>query len=137
MITCTRRIEIDAGHRLLNHESKCAHLHGHRYGFDITVTAAALDSVGRVLDFGCIKEVLGTWLDETWDHAFIVQQGDPLTEWLVDNDQKHDVLPCPPTAENLARLVGEAAQDMLDPGIKVVSVVCHETPNCQATWTAS
>ena len=31
MITCTRRIEFDAAHRILNHESKCKMLHGHRY----------------------------------------------------------------------------------------------------------
>ncbi|MEE8246777.1 MAG: 6-carboxytetrahydropterin synthase, partial [Alphaproteobacteria bacterium] len=29
--TVTRRLEIDAGHRVMTHGSKCRHLHGHRY----------------------------------------------------------------------------------------------------------
>ena len=34
--TCTRRIEFDAAHRVMEHESKCRHLHGHRYAIEAT-----------------------------------------------------------------------------------------------------
>ncbi len=43
MITCTRRIEFDAAHRILNHESKCKMLHGHRYAIEATFEAKNLD----------------------------------------------------------------------------------------------
>ena len=64
MITCTRRIEFDAAHRILNHESKCKMLHGHRYVLEAEFTAKKLDKLGRIIDFGVIREVLGTWIDD-------------------------------------------------------------------------
>lgn len=80
MRTITRRLEIDAGHRLMNHESKCRNVHGHRYVFEVTVGAENLDGSGRVIDFGVVKQELGGWLDEHWDHGFIYQRGDPVGE---------------------------------------------------------
>ena len=32
----TRKLEFDAGHRVMNHESKCATCHGHRYVLEVT-----------------------------------------------------------------------------------------------------
>ena len=138
-MTATRSIEIDAGHRLLLHESKCAHPHGHRYRFEVTVAASALDAVGRVLDFGAIKEKVGGWLDAEWDHAFLVEKGDPLAEWLAANRCRHAVLSVPPTAENLAKIVFDKANDLLRSsagGLRVVRVRCWETPNCWSDYEA-
>lgn len=131
MIEITRRLEIDAGHRLMQHESKCRNVHGHRYAFEITVGAEALDEVGRVIDFGKVKQIVGGWLDDNWDHAMIVQEGDPIVDWLKANDQKLYVIASPPSAENLARYFLLAAAKLLAVfGIRVISVRCYETPNC-------
>jgi 6-pyruvoyltetrahydropterin/6-carboxytetrahydropterin synthase len=54
-ISCTRRIEFDAAHRVMEHESKCKHLHGHRYALEATFVAPDLDTLGRVVEFGVIK----------------------------------------------------------------------------------
>lgn len=129
----TRRLEIDAGHRLLKHESKCAHVHGHRYAFEFTMQAERLDGVGRVIDFSAVKQHVGGWLDHHWDHAMLVQEGDPLIEWLRQHNQKHAVLQLPPTAENLSLLMLAKASELLRThGISVVRVRCYETPNCWA-----
>jgi 6-pyruvoyltetrahydropterin/6-carboxytetrahydropterin synthase len=134
VITATRRIEIDAGHRLLRHDGKCRHAHGHRYAFEVTVEAE-LDAVGRVVDFSVIKERVGAWLDEHWDHAFICQTGDPLLVSLRELELRHAEVAFSPTAENLARHVAQIAQSLL-PGLAVRSVRCWETPNCVAEWKA-
>lgn len=76
--TITKRLEFDYGHRLVGHESKCAHYHGHRGAVEVTVEAEALDGVGRVIDFSAIKSEFGTWLDETFDHAMLLRDDDPL-----------------------------------------------------------
>lgn len=133
-ITCVRMLEIDAGHRLQKHESKCKNAHGHRYKFEIYCEADQLDKVGRVIDFGKVKEVIGTWLDEKWDHAFIAESGDPIIEgYLRKFDQKHFVTAFPPTAENLSKFLLEKAGDLLrEYGITVTKVICWETPNCRA-----
>src|SRR5260370_22712579 len=103
MVSITRAFEIDAGHRLLKHESKCKNVHGHRYRIEVTVTARELDVVGRVLDFSEVKRRIGGWLNENWDHAFIAQHGDPIIDWLRDNGMRYYAFGEPPTAENLAR----------------------------------
>ena len=54
-----RRIEIDAGHRVPHHASKCCNLHGHRYVIEALCNgplAEAGEQTGMVLDFGFLKE---------------------------------------------------------------------------------
>lgn len=129
----TKRLEIDAGHRLMKHEGKCRHVHGHRYAFEIDVSAQSLDEVGRIIDFSVVKEEVGGWLDKNLDHGFIAQAGDPIIQFLVDKDSKVYVMQTPPTAENLASLVLEKAIDLLRPkGVQVVAVTCYETPTSRA-----
>lgn len=76
-IVVTRRLEIDAGHRLMTHGSKCRNLHGHRYAIEATVSSqdAALhqsgEQTGMVLDFGFLKEEMMTVIDDGCDHGFI------------------------------------------------------------------
>lgn len=134
MPTVTRRLEIDAGHRLVGHESKCAHLHGHRYAFEIMCSAPKLDDIGRVVDFSVIKAKVGTWLDEHWDHAFLFREDDPLLPKIIEaGEHRIFVLDVNPTAENLAAFLLAAAQIlMFSDLIRVESVICYETPNCYA-----
>lgn len=133
-LTITRRLEIDAGHRLEKHESKCRNAHGHRYVFDVEFSPVhTLDSLGRVIDFSVIKSVLGGWLDHNWDHAFLYQSGDPIGEWLLANDQKCYSMSQAPTAEFIATYFLQVARGLMASyGIEVVSVRCWETPNCYA-----
>ena len=134
MTTCTRRLEWDAAHRVLRHESKCAHLHGHRYVAEITCLGI-LDSVGRVIDFGVVKEVVGRWIDDRWDHGTLLNvEDESLLRWLQDNEQKHYVVEGEPTAEVLAGLLKDvAARELSRYGVAVVAVTVHETPNCWAS----
>jgi len=132
-ITITRRLEIDAGHRLMNHESKCRNAHGHRYVFEIEVTALSLDTIGRVIDFSVIKTELGGWLDRNWDHGFLYQKGDPIQTFLNEYAQKGYEMETTPTAENMAlEFLGVARELMARHEIQVVSVKLWETPNCFA-----
>lgn len=139
MITITRVFGIDVGHRLLKHESKCRHVHGHRYSIEVTVAAPALDEVGRVLDFSEVKSRIGGWLDEEWDHGFLAERGDPIVGWLADNGMKHRVLPFAPTAENLVVFLAREALPPLLEGTpcRLTKVVLHETPNCSAEFVVA
>ena len=132
-LSWTRRLEIDVGHRLMRHDGKCRNVHGHRYAFEITCVADELDTVGRIIDFSAVKEVVGTWLDETMDHGFVYQEGDPIGAAIAADGSKVYEVPFPPTAENLAAYVLRKANTLLaGRGIKVMLVRCHETPNCYA-----
>lgn len=76
----TRRIGIDAGHRIMSHGSKCRHIHGHRYEIEASCRATHLhdggEQAGMVLDFGFLKEEMEQVIDATCDHGFIAQIDD-------------------------------------------------------------
>lgn len=135
--TVTRLLEFDAAHRVMNHESKCATLHGHRYKVEITAEADQLDDIGRVIDFSVLKQKIGTWIDLHWDHNTIVYKDDILTLTALQSiPRKKDpwVSEWNPTAENMAYyLLHTACPDLLkDDKVKVTKVRIYETPNCWA-----
>ncbi len=153
MPTCTRRLQFCAGHRVMGHENKCAHLHGHNYVVFLTATQdpnsrgdspwtpSGLDNIGRVIDFSVLKEKVGGWIDEHWDHGFIVYKEDTkVLDLLVDfargnhNRQKIFRIPNNPTAENMALylLFTVGPEVLKDTGVKLSSVRVWETENCYA-----
>lgn len=121
---------------MYGHESKCAHLHGHNYRFHFTV-AGELDGIGRVLDFSVIKTRLCLWLEEEWDHKFLLWKEDPLLDILRESDPLGVVpLPFNPTAENMAEhMVKVVAPLQLDgTGTVLISCRVEETRKCSATY---
>lgn len=141
-ITCSKRLEWDAAHRLLEHEGACASLHGHRYAAVIECEAKKLDDVGRVIDFSVIKREVGQWIDDHWDHACIVNKRDDrliafLTEEAKDQRRKLPYIMLEPTAENMAfELMVRASELLTKHGVRVVAVTVFETPTSSAKVTA-
>ena len=135
MITCTKKLRLEAGHRLQGHESGCRNVHGHSYVFEVQVTASELDSIGRVIDFGEIKRRVGSWLDANFDHAFIFEKGDPIEQFLIAQGMKRYEFPESPTSENLAKYVFRKSIELLPLEIVVMSVTCHETTTCFSTYS--
>ena len=136
IITCTRRIEFDAAHRIMDHESKCKMLHGHRYALEITFAANQLDNLGRVIDFGNIKEIFGSWIDENLDHNTILNVKDKELGALISGQtgQKIYYLSENPTAENIAKHLFYDILPKLfaDFEAKITQIKIFETPNCIA-----
>lgn len=138
MITCTRRVEFDAAHRVREHAGKCRFFHGHRYVVEATFAADTLDEQGMVIDFGIIKTRLGGWVDDNWDHTAILHQLDkPMGEQMdAATGQKCYYLPYNPTAENIARYLAEEVCPKLfaESGVRCIAVRVYETPNCYADY---
>ena len=134
MITCTRRLEFDAAHRILNHESKCKMLHGHRYVVEASFEAKKLDDLGRVIDFGVIREVLGAWIEDNFDHNTILCKKDKKLgdQIALATGQKIFYLDENPTAENIAKfLLTEICPKLFaKKHVKCVAIKLYETPNC-------
>ncbi len=133
-IYCTRRIEFDAAHRVMGHEGKCKYLHGHRYTVEASFVAERLDTVGRVVDFGKIKALLGGWIDEYWDHNTILSNEDnTLGEQIaIITNQDIFYLPNNPTAENMADYLLHTVCPSLfsNSGLTCVRIRLYETPQC-------
>jgi len=139
MTTIVRRFQFCAGHRIFKHEGKCAGIHGHNYVVQFYAAADALDEVGRVIDFGVLKDKLGGWLEAHWDHAFICYEKDEEMRSLLARvpDQHVFVSPVNPTAENLARYLLDVVgpQQLAGTCVQLTRVVLWETENCRAEAT--
>ena len=137
MISCTRKLWFCAGHRVKGHEGKCRHLHGHNYIVYITAQAS-LDSIGRVIDFSVLKEQFGSFIDDNFDHGFLVWEDDKEVIDVLKNmgEQKVFVMPTNPTAENIAQFLLDNSDDILDDKrVEVTKIKVYETENCFAVAT--
>ena len=142
-LSLIRQLKFCAGHRLYQHESKCAFFHGHNYRVDIEVVGQGggteVDAVGRVVDFSQIKQRMLGWLDDHWDHAFIVfeQDENALAAVRMVEPTKYFVLPWNPTAENMARYLLEvvAPEVLGDLGVIAREVRVWETDESCAVAT--
>ncbi len=114
-LTIMRRIKFCAGHRLFNHGGKCEHFHGHNYVADFFVTGDTQDSVGRVMDFAELKAKCKGWIDENWDHSFLVcdQDDNAINALKMVKPCRLFVMPYNPTAENMAKYLLEEVCPMI------------------------
>ena len=133
-LTIMRRIKFCAGHRLHRHGGKCEFFHGHNYVADIYVSGEQVDSVGRVIDFSVLKQVFKGWIEENWDHGFLLSENDQngINAIKQVEPSKYFVMPYNPTAENMARYlldhVGpQLCSDIEGYDIRVEKVIIWET----------
>lgn len=131
MFRVSREIDFCYGHRLLDYEGKCRHLHGHNGRVVITIKTASLDDRGMVLDFNDIKTVVSRWIDENLDHRMILKRDDPAVPSLEKLGEPLYLMDENPTAENIAKLIAEYAAGQ---GIPIAEVHLWETPHCFATY---
>jgi 6-pyruvoyltetrahydropterin/6-carboxytetrahydropterin synthase len=126
-----REIQFCYGHRLLNYDGKCRHLHGHNGKAIITLEAEQLDAQGMVVDFARLKRIVGGWIDEALDHKMLLHRDDPVLGYLRAQGEPVFVMDVNPTAENVARLIYDYAAER---GFPVVEVQLWETDACQASY---
>lgn len=135
-ISAERFHDFSAGHRVCGHENKCRFLHGHNYRAHF-VCVGELDAIGRVIDFGVIKTLLCQWLEDNWDHRFLVWADDPMLPALQEADEASIVVvPFNPTAENMAEhlvnVVGPA--QLAGTGVSLWACKVEETAKCSASY---
>jgi 6-pyruvoyltetrahydropterin/6-carboxytetrahydropterin synthase len=131
MYRVTKHIDFCYGHRLLNYDGQCRHLHGHNGRVEIDIESDQLDARGMVVDFSDIKHIVKAWIDETLDHRMLLNKADPLVPFLQQRGELHFLMDENPTAENIAKLIFQHARSK---GLPVVEVRLWETPTSYATY---
>ena len=137
MIEATKRLRFCAAHRLLRYEGPCSKLHGHNYVVEVTVRSVhepdPLNDVGFVADFADVRNIVGGWIDENWDHRAILDRKDALIHSGVLRPDEFFVLDYNPTAENMAHLLLRNFDDeMANVGVELSRVRVYETETCWA-----
>ena len=142
----TKFIEIDLGHCVTNHKSKCRNLHGHRYKIvvgvdDKVVTTVGASDEGMVIDFSDLKEAMMGEIDFVFDHGFAIWEQDPRVEFFKQqfvDGYKVIILPFIPTAENLAKHWFKVMDSELQlRKINLEFIEVYETPTSTARYTRS
>ena len=105
MFRVTQEIEFCYGHRLLNYDGKCKYLHGHNGKAVIVLEADELDHRGMLVDFSDIKKQVAGWIDANLDHRMILNEADPVVDYLRQQGEPIYLIAQNPTAENIAKLI--------------------------------
>ena len=133
------RIEIifDAGHRQYNYKGRCESPHGHTFRAEIMVRSDKLNPLGFVVDFVEMKEKIGQWIEDNWDHAFLVNDQDK--EMVAALDSLHDkrvfVFHGNPSSENMARFLFDQSRKLF--GDIVCAARIWESPSQYAEYSES
>jgi 6-pyruvoyltetrahydropterin/6-carboxytetrahydropterin synthase len=131
MYRVSKSVAFCYGHRLLNYQGKCRHLHGHNARAVITLESASLDDCGMVEDFSGVKRLVWDWLDSEIDHTLLLHRDDPLLPMLQSAGERVLVTDENPTAEVIARMIFDYVADK---GYPVVEVALWETDTSYASY---
>ena len=103
--------KFSAAHYLEHYKGKCENMHGHTFQVEVTLKGKRLDRAGISFDFTRVRE--------------------KLREILPDHKLLNEVIPGPPSAENLARyFYGELKKEF-----PVVDVMVWESENAGARYS--
>ncbi|OGQ06072.1 MAG: 6-pyruvoyl tetrahydrobiopterin synthase [Deltaproteobacteria bacterium RIFCSPLOWO2_01_44_7] len=127
----TKVIDFCYGHRLLNYEGKCRHLHGHNGRVEIDIATEGLDKRGMAYDFSDIKQAIKSWIDKEFDHKMLLNEKDPVISYLKERNEPLYIFQENPTAENIAKKIFEEAVKL---GFPVEEVRLWETSDSYATY---
>jgi len=94
-------------------------LHGHDWHVTATLAGETLDDDGLLCDFHEVERALR-------------EITDPLRNENLNETAPFDELN--PTAEHVARHIGEQLAEALPDGVRLASVRVTEAPGCAATW---
>ncbi len=110
--TITISLTFAAAHQLPDHPGKCARLHGHTYGLEVTVQGAPQPSgpaKGMVMDFAELRERVSRLIVDALDHRLL-----------------NDLFEQAPTTETVAAW---AFERLREDGLPVARVRLAEGPN--------
>ena len=131
MYRVSKSVSFCYGHRLLNYQGKCQHLHGHNARAVITLESRELDERGMVMDFSEVKQLVWEWLDREIDHTLLLHRDDPVLPLLQEAGERVRITQENPTAEAIARMIFEY---LAGQGYPVIDVTLWETESSCAGY---
>lgn len=107
--------DFEAAHRLPEYNGPCRRTHGHSYIVQAQYRRSALDEHGIAIDLVVLKNLLRSAVA------------------VYDHQSLNSVMPCVPTAENIARVIWLKLRE-LNYGIDLTQVVVKETRDTRVIY---
>lgn len=140
-VRVTKRFTFEMAHALRCHDGLCAHIHGHGYVLDITISGTPAEQPGQakdgmVIDFADLKRLVKPIVDR-FDHALFlhererdaVKADEPLFGRVI-------LTPWQPTCENILLAIVEELAPKMPPGVVLARARLQETATSWAEWEA-
>lgn len=142
-IRITKEFNFEMAHALYNHDGKCAQIHGHSYGLDVTLRGQIRNEElhpknGMVMDFGDLKKLIKQQIIDIFDHALVLNRNTPHREAIAPSAGFTNILlvPYQPSSENLLLDFVERIRMHLPANIQLFSLKLRETNSSFAEWYA-
>lgn len=128
----TKQFRFYAAHRNPEAGERCASIHGHRYGLDVSVQHPRSGSV--TILFSAVEEAVLSVVNDM-DHALLLWSEDPAKPALISSGACSRVyeVPFQTSCENMAEHILER---LVSRGLDVVSLTLKETDTSSVTVTA-
>ena len=126
-----KTIDFCYGHRLLDYEGKCRHLHGHNGLLEVEIESESLDHRGMVMDFSDLRRMVKDWVDKNLDHKMLLHKDDPVVALLSEMGEPFYPMDDNPTAENILKHI---YRQMRKEGLMVSEMRLWETPSSYASY---
>lgn len=144
MIRITKIFTFETAHVLYNYDGKCRNLHGHSYKLFVTVKGHPINDLdkvknGMVMDFGDLKKIVKSEVEDVWDHATLVNATSPHLSLGKELEEKgHKVVFCDyqPTCENMLYDIAKKIKAQLPENVELAYLKLHETENSYGEWFA-
>jgi 6-pyruvoyltetrahydropterin/6-carboxytetrahydropterin synthase len=120
MFTISAEKRFWASHRLALPDGSKEPEHHHNWSVIAVISSGSLNSMGLVMDFGQLKDLLGS----------IVAEFDNTALDSIDYFRKNSS-----SAENVAKYIYEKLQTKLPKAVKLRSVEVVEEPGCSAVFS--
>lgn len=126
MFEITVKRKFAAAHKLDGYTGRCSALHGHTWTVEVAVSGRRLDSLGMLVDFKTLKEVVDGIIRQ-FDHGYLNE----LECFNGPAGKKN------PTAENIAEYIYRTVKEALlkiSQDISPVAVRVWESPDASALY---
>ncbi len=120
MFTARVKDSFSAAHRLREYDGDCERLHGHNYKVEIAVQSSKLDTMGLVMDFRDLKNLLKEVLSEL-DHQYL----NDLPAFAEIN----------PSAEHIALHIFNSLSGKVHAPVELMEIIVWENDNTCVSYS--
>lgn len=143
-IRVTKRFHFEMAHTLYEYDGLCRNIHGHSYNLEVTLIGKVKKQPGHpkdgmVLDFGELKTIVESKIEDRFDHSLMVNSLVPKKqlERIKKTTERVIIVDFQPTSENIVAYIAEILQQHLPLGVSLFSIRLYETVTSFAEWFAS